>query len=222
MNSDLIMKLLRAGFTAALAYGAGRGWFKITAADSATLLQAFNDAAPILIGIATTFYANFAMKNVPKNSVAIDIGPQVSPADKGERVAITSASGPSASGKIVGAVLIGFLILAAPRGADAQSAPTSACNLDTMFKGMVPSNFMARAKACGIDDITNALIIANTSPIDYQALSCFMPLKTIQQAAQLGGVFTLAQAFRNANRDGFPQSCVDWAKSTVRMMVVVP
>lgn len=172
-----------------------------------------------LLAAGGAAYRTWGTKLVPKDSLAIETsGNPLTVHSVGATARVDTVDGTTV-GKIVASIMLTVMIGVS----DPVSAqPATSCALDTVFKGMTPSNFMTRAKACGKEDVRNALVIANSTPIDYQGLACLIPLQTIQAAVELGGVLTLAQSFRSANRDGFPQTCVDWVKSTARMMLVAP
>jgi hypothetical protein len=168
--------------------------------------------APV-VAIAGAAYRTYAMKQVPKDAVAVKGIASDLPIEKGDIVTVAHGAADTATAaKVVGALLIGLLLAAAPSDSYAQglkgvaqkndvnrpgatvtdsTSSNGACDPNTFFKGMTPQNFMTKAKACGLDDVKNAIEDAMADPIDYQALGCLHPLQRIQTAVQKGGVLTV-------------------------------
>lgn len=219
MTADMFTKLLRAFLTAFLAYGAGRGWFKITAADAGVLIQSANDAAPILFGLAVTFYANWHMKNVPAATLVVDVGSDSKKDTDTFHAPGMLASVKTDNGTAIGKILIlTFFVLffLSPHNVFALDAVTnSSCDPVTVFKGMTPQNFQSRVKACGDEDLTNALADANVPPLNYTALGCLTGIKVLRDAVVKGGVLTMFEAYGRAKSQGLISNCTNWVLTTV-------
>lgn len=172
-----------------------------------------------LVNAAFTVYSLYRvtnMKLVPKHSIA------VSPDDvQNSKTAVASGTAmiPKDVVKVVGAILIAFLILL-PRESFAQTKP-GACNIQTLFVGVSPSNFLTKLGACGSADFQAALDDANSSPIDNIAIACLAPatavVKSIEAAQNSGasGLITAFQKFRRAKQSGIVGACQAYINTTL-------
>lgn len=103
-----------------------------------------------------------------------------------------------------------------PKAVDLGPPVTSSlCDPILIFKGITPQNFVARIKACGDEDLNNAIADANTLPTDYGALACLNPVKVMRDAIVKGGVLTGFQGFRRAKQNGLITGCLNYITSTV-------
>lgn len=185
-------------------------------AQASTDLMTIGPALVSLVTIGVGIWRRWNMKSVPEKSVAIALHnvqglPEVAPI-VGSVVNLTT------SAKIVGALLLGFILFSAP---SAKAATASGpCNIQTLFVGLNAANFLAKLGSCGESDFQAAMDDANSAPVDNGALACLIPATALVKAvaASNGGntglVFAF-QKFRRAKQSGVVGACISYVNSTL-------
>lgn len=181
--------------------------------------------------LAYGLYRSNGMKLVPHDSTAVQNF-------DGGALAAKVGDHVQATGKVVGALLIGFLLIAqlptahaATVGATASPAPgtttgNGVCSLQTFvatFKTASPDPLtflpvLTRAlKLCGASDTSAALNDAKEQD-DNEAVACLKPLNALALAAQSSDgnslLFFRIQKFRTARRSGIVTACLNYFNST--------
>jgi hypothetical protein len=225
MTQTLFLSQVRFILATLIGYAAGKGW--LTPADAGLASQILAPLGAIFGPWIWTLYANINSKLVPKNSIAVktNLGEDLA-LQSGDPIllAIPSVNKPDGmvyiASTVVGALLLGFIILA-PSSGHAATAQ-GACNIQTIFVGLTPLNFATRLAACGSADFQSALDDANTAPVDNMAIACLQPavqvIKALEaQSAGTGGLATAFQKFRRAKQSGFVVSCIAYVQSTISL-----
>lgn len=226
MTYDFFMGQLRLIAIGIIAYLAGSG--RLTATDASALTAVMVPVGLLAGPYIWSLYRNIGMKLVPHDSIAIEGGTPlaVDRVNKDGTLPVGATITTLAdTAKVVGALLIGF-ILFAPISARAQSKPPGACSLQTfvgLFKngGIDPVTFLtnlsAGLKNCGASDTSAALKDA-VDNADMEAQACLKPLNDIALAAQAdtgqGGIIYKVQKFRDARRSGIVTACTNYFNST--------
>lgn len=118
MNSSFMLSQLRAALLALIAFLAGKGIFTPIDATFATAMV--TALGPILAPFIMSAYANFGVKKVPQDSIAVMPTVQPHPDDApniGEQSIV--------AGKIVGTLLFALILFGATPSAFAQQRPLS-------------------------------------------------------------------------------------------------
>lgn len=180
MTQDFVMGQLRLALVAALAFAGGKGW--ITPADAGFATAMMTSLGPLFAPWLWSIFVNINRKSVPKNSVAVSVTDvndannpglqRLVPVEVGSFVKLPEAV------KVVGALLIGFILLA-PQSSYAQSL-TNPLGLNTITN----SPLLKALSQWGADDIAAAEALSSSIPnlSDDVGKACW------QQFAAMGAI----------------------------------
>lgn len=221
MTQDFLLGQLRIIAMMLIAYATGRRW--LTSADASAIEQILTPIGLLAGPWIWSIWKNVNGKVVPGDTVSVQpIGTSGITPNVGDHVSIAGTT----VGKVVGALLLGF-ILFTPLSAHAQTTkPAGACSLQTfvnLFKSNAadPVAFLTTLstgiKTCGAKDARMALDDA-TANKDAEAIACLQPINDIVAAIAAddgnGGVLYKAQKFRDARKSGLVTACTNYFNST--------
>lgn len=236
MTQTFFLGQVRLFLVGLIAYAGGKGWLTPTDAGLATMLM--STLGPLLAPWAWSIYANVNQKLVPKDSIAIAPDTPITGSPViGNHIRVDGVNDRDAGiAKVVGALLLALILSSlafdpataqqpARPPARAAVAPSPAstpgpCNIQTLFTGLSPLNFIDRLKACGSADFQSALDDAESSPVDNGALACLIPATALVKAIEAsqngnGGLISAFQKFRRAKQSGIVGACTAYVNSTI-------
>lgn len=196
MTMDFFLGQLRLALVAALAYAGGRGW--LTPTDSGFAVALITSLGPIVGPWLWSVYVNINGKIVPKDSVAIhlldlplDPGLQrLTQRDVGSVIKLPDAA------KVVGAILIAFMLsaFAFPSDARAQGKlklPIDPLHLNqqtapgTIDAGLDPLTLIKKIMAAAAPDLAYANALATSAKTSTSGirLQCIVAIQTLNAQA---------------------------------------